>query len=84
MSGNAEKYQSAGTPRILPHSQPCNWSFVEYNDAAYLGVDPHSQKEDCMGAMKEFAGVFYREGALDPKTTQLVAMAAMAAAGCTS
>jgi len=37
-----------------------------------------------MGAMKEFAGVFYREGALDPKTMQLVAMATMAAAGCTS
>jgi alkylhydroperoxidase/carboxymuconolactone decarboxylase family protein YurZ len=37
-----------------------------------------------MGAMKEFAGVFYREGVLDPKTTQLVALAAMAAAGCTS
>ena len=37
-----------------------------------------------MKAMKEFAGVYYREGALDPKTTQLVALAAMAAAGCTS
>jgi Carboxymuconolactone decarboxylase family len=37
-----------------------------------------------MGALKEFAGVYYREGALDPKTTQLVALAAMAAAGCTS
>ena len=34
--------------------------------------------------MKEFAGLFYREGALDPKTMQLVALAAMAAAGCTS
>ena len=34
--------------------------------------------------MKEFAGVYYREGALDPKTMQLVALAAMAAAGCTS
>ncbi len=34
--------------------------------------------------MKEFAGLYYREGALDPKTTQLVALAAMAAAGCTS
>ena len=49
-----------------------------------MGGAHHPQKEDCMGAMKEFAGVFYREGALDPKTTQLVAMAAMAAAGCTS
>jgi alkylhydroperoxidase/carboxymuconolactone decarboxylase family protein YurZ len=37
-----------------------------------------------MGAMKEFAGIYYREGALDPKTMQLVALAAMAAAGCTS
>jgi alkylhydroperoxidase/carboxymuconolactone decarboxylase family protein YurZ len=37
-----------------------------------------------MGAMKEFAAIFYREGALDPKTTQLVALAAMAAAGCSS
>ena len=36
------------------------------------------------GPMKEFAGVYYREGALDPKTMQLVALAAMAAAGCTS
>ena len=37
-----------------------------------------------MPGMKEFAGVFYREGVLDPKTTALVALAAMAAAGCTS
>ncbi len=37
-----------------------------------------------MGQMKEFAGLYYREGALDPKTAQLVALAAMAAAGCTS
>jgi alkylhydroperoxidase/carboxymuconolactone decarboxylase family protein YurZ len=37
-----------------------------------------------MGAMKEFAGAYYREGALDPKTKELVALAAMAAAGCTS
>ncbi len=37
-----------------------------------------------MGAMKEFAGIYYREGALDPKTMALVALAAMAAAGCTS
>ena len=39
---------------------------------------------DSWGQMKEFAGVYYREGALDPKTLQLVALAAMAAAGCTS
>ncbi len=37
-----------------------------------------------MREMKEFAGLYYREGALDPKTMQLVALAAMAAAGCTS
>jgi alkylhydroperoxidase/carboxymuconolactone decarboxylase family protein YurZ len=37
-----------------------------------------------MAGMKEFANLFYREGALDPKTAQLVAMSAMAAAGCTS
>lgn len=37
-----------------------------------------------MDALKEFAGVYYREGALDPKTTQLVALAAMSAAGCTT
>jgi alkylhydroperoxidase/carboxymuconolactone decarboxylase family protein YurZ len=47
-------------------------------------LDPGSIKEDPMGAMKEFAGLYYREGALDPKTMQLVALAAMAAAGCTS
>ena len=35
-------------------------------------------------AMKDFAGLYYREGSLDPKTMQLVALAAMAAAGCTS
>ena len=40
--------------------------------------------EGPMGSMKEFAGLHYREGALDPKTLQLVALAAMAAAGCTS
>jgi alkylhydroperoxidase/carboxymuconolactone decarboxylase family protein YurZ len=34
--------------------------------------------------MKEFAGLFYREGALDPKTMQLVALAAMSASGCTT
>ena len=45
---------------------------------------PKQEEESGMEAMKEFAGVFYREGALDPKTTQLVALAAMAAAGCTS
>lgn len=37
-----------------------------------------------MAGMKEFANLFYREGALDPKTAHLVALSAMAAAGCTS
>ncbi len=51
--------------------------------------NPNSQEERTMAvetgtAMKEFAGIFYREGALEPKTMQLVALAAMAAAGCTS
>ena len=41
-------------------------------------------EEGRMGHMMEFAGLHYREGALDPKTLQLVALAAMAAAGCTS
>ncbi len=47
-------------------------------------VQPPLAMEDPMRAMKEFAGLYYREGALDPKTMQLVALAAMAAAGCTS
>ena len=37
-----------------------------------------------MAGMKEFANLFYPEGTLDPKTAQLIALAAMAAAGCTS
>ncbi len=37
-----------------------------------------------MATMKEFANVFYREGALEKKTQALVALASMAAAGCTS
>ncbi len=55
--------------------------------------DRHSRITNCfvtlcnrqeeMMALKEFAGVFYEE-ALDEKTRQLVAMAAMTAAGCTS
>ena len=45
-------------------------------------ISLHNQKEEAM-ALKEFAGVYYEE-ALDEKTRQLVAMAAMAAAGCIS
>ncbi len=45
--------------------------------------NPKPRRRSVAG-MKEFANLFYREGALDPKTVQLVAMAAMAAAGCTS
>jgi alkylhydroperoxidase/carboxymuconolactone decarboxylase family protein YurZ len=44
----------------------------------------YPEKGERMGTMKEFAGLFYREGALDTKTMQLVALAAMSAAGCTS
>jgi len=54
--------------------------FVTYNRPRPTTLS----KEAPMGQMKEFAGVYYREGALDPKTMQLVALAAMAAAGCTS
>ena len=52
----------------------------------YPGCDAREvrQREEAMAGMKEFANLFYAEGALDPKTAQLVAMAAMAAAGCTS
>ena len=45
---------------------------------------PHAQEAPMAKEMKEFAGLYYRAGALDPKTMQLVALAAMAAAGCTS
>ena len=55
-----------------------------YNSHAAATTPAASREEVHMGQMKEFAGVFYREGALDPKTMQLVALAAMAAAGCTS
>jgi alkylhydroperoxidase/carboxymuconolactone decarboxylase family protein YurZ len=34
--------------------------------------------------VKEFAGFYYAEGAMDEKTRQLVALAAMVAAGCTT
>lgn len=44
----------------------------------------HETRRRAVAGMKEFANLFYREGALDPKTAQLVALAAMAAAGCTS
>ncbi|MFQ5839599.1 MAG: carboxymuconolactone decarboxylase family protein [Candidatus Methylomirabilales bacterium] len=33
-------------------------------------------------ALKEFAGIYYRENALEEKTRQLVALAAMIVAGC--
>jgi alkylhydroperoxidase/carboxymuconolactone decarboxylase family protein YurZ len=50
------------------------------------GSHPSHAEEVSMAEkpMKEFAGLFYREGALEPKTMALVALAAMAAAGCTS
>lgn len=34
--------------------------------------------------IKEFAGIYYAEGAMGEKTRQLVALAAMVAAGCTT
>jgi alkylhydroperoxidase/carboxymuconolactone decarboxylase family protein YurZ len=34
--------------------------------------------------IKEFAGLYYAEGAMDEKTRQLVALTAMVAAGCTT
>lgn len=34
--------------------------------------------------VKEFAGLYYAEGTMDEKTRQLVALAAMVAAGCTT
>jgi alkylhydroperoxidase/carboxymuconolactone decarboxylase family protein YurZ len=48
-----------------------------------LAFNP-DRRRSLMAQTKEFAGLYYREGALDPKTMQLVALAAMAAAGCTS
>jgi len=54
---------------------------ARYNDGA---SPPRPWRTHMSQPMKEFAGLYYREGALDPKTMQLVALAAMAAAGCTS
>ena len=72
------------TPMIHT-TDDCNEALLGYNHPALLTKGPFPvTQEGCMGAMKEFAGVYYREGALDPKTMQLVALAAMAAAGCTS
>ena len=47
-----------------------------FSDATPFGT----AKEDRM-ALKEFAGMYWEE-ALDEKTRQLVALAAMTAAGC--
>jgi alkylhydroperoxidase/carboxymuconolactone decarboxylase family protein YurZ len=52
--------------------------------AGYNAAGTMVPREVAMAEMREFAGIYYREGALDPKTLQLVALAAMAAAGCTS
>jgi len=62
-----------------------HWPAIGRKAGAYNPNHP-SRQEAVMAdtKMKEFAGLFYREGALDPKTMQLVALAAMAAAGCTS
>jgi len=37
-----------------------------------------------MMEIKEFAGLYYADGAMDEKTRQLVALAAMLASGCTT
>jgi len=42
------------------------------------------RREENRGRDEGVRNLFYREGALDPKTAQLVALSAMAAAGCTS
>ncbi len=34
--------------------------------------------------INEFSGIYYAEGAMDEKTRQLVALAAMLASGCTT
>jgi len=34
--------------------------------------------------IKEFAGLYYADGAMDEKTRQLVALAAMLASGCST
>ena len=60
-------------------------TLADLYNALISGVVPTpDQGGTSMGEMKEFAGIYYREGALDPKTLSLVALAAMAAAGCTS
>lgn len=64
---------------------PSPWTVRKGEWLRYNGAASHLKRwRDSMGEMKEFAGIFYREGALDPKTMQLVALAAMAAGGCTS
>jgi len=69
--------------RLKAHG--CNPGVIEYNERATAGRFPLlNREESAMGAMKEFANLYYPEGALDPKTMQLVALASMAAAGCTS
>ena len=76
-------------PAILLTGRPsssANWR-VAHPAISRAGVywrESHQRRELMSKEMKEFAGLYYREGALDPKTMQLVALAAMAAAGCTS
>jgi alkylhydroperoxidase/carboxymuconolactone decarboxylase family protein YurZ len=53
-------------------------------EAIIRAIPTHEEVDMADKPMKDFAGLYYREGALDPKTMQLVALAAMAAAGCTS
>jgi len=69
----------------LKASSRANWRGPESaNSAAPYNGRTHAKEGPMAKEMKEFAGLYYREGALDPKTMQLVALAAMAAAGCTS
>jgi len=70
---------------LVCHPSSANWPTRDPATAPGAILAPIPERGGPMGKeMKEFAGLYYREGALDPKTMQLVALAAMAAAGCTS
>jgi len=74
-------------PAILALNCPpssANWPTCDPATAPGAILAPIPDRGGLGKEMKEFAGLYYREGALDPKTMQLVALAAMAAAGCTS
>jgi hypothetical protein len=78
-----------GTKESLAHRTASAYYYPldrrEHGSSCSRTANPNPQPVEAkMAGMKEFANLFYREGALDPKTAQLVALAAMAAAGCTS